>query len=196
MERPGGPRRLTEAGVQQRRLAAWKHGQRASLVTEADAFHYRLEQIDPELPDLLDQYARATSGDLSASDLERAIGLATKAIIRGWIVEEILERGVAVESVIKDKDGKEIGRRIRANPLLKALSRIDHQLGYTVDQAGLSRRSQERGRPGRETLLRCGVMRGYGRRGSHEPIQNTSSEPGPLELGNHGLGFARPYFLR
>src|SRR6266540_1126083 len=145
MEKPGVSRRLTEAGLQQRRMAAWKHGQRASLTTEAAAFRYRLEQMDPELPELLGRYVLAAGGNLSESDLELAVGLTSKAMIRWWLVQEIFERGVEVEDILKDRDGNEIRRRIRANPMLKALRRIDNQRGYTMDHAGLSRRNQEEG---------------------------------------------------
>lgn len=62
-------------------MANWKHGLRASIVADADAFRYRLGKIDPELPGLLDQYVRAVGGDLSALDLEVALGLTAKALI-------------------------------------------------------------------------------------------------------------------
>ncbi|HSP54211.1 MAG TPA: hypothetical protein VLS25_01370 [Dehalococcoidia bacterium] len=123
-------------------MAAWKHGLRASNVTDADVVRYRLGKTDPELPDLLDLFVRAVGGDLSAPDLALAVGLASKAMVRQWMVEKIFERRVEIEDVLKDRDGNEIGRRVRANPLLKALKRVDHQLDLTVDHLRLSRRSR------------------------------------------------------
>jgi len=120
-------------------MAAWKHGLRASVVTEAAALRY---QLGPELLELLEQYARETAGNPSAPDLELALGMAWKMMIWRRLFQEIRERGVEIEEPIFNSEGKKTGARFKANPLLKALSRIGRQLGYTVDQQGISRTSQ------------------------------------------------------
>lgn len=137
-------------------MAAWRHGRKASVVTEAAVFRYRLAKVDPELPDLFDRYVRAMGEELSAADLELAIGMTQKTMIRRWILEEIIERGVEVEEVLKDSNGKEVGRRIRANPLISAMIRLDRQRGITADEAGFSRRGRAQDSEERTvTAARC-----------------------------------------
>jgi|GEM_PF-3762471 len=119
-------------------MAAWKHGLRASVVTDAEALRY---QLGPEVLELLEQNAREAAGDPSAPDLELALGMARKRIIFWRLFNEIRERGVAINEPIFNPEGKKIGVRFKVNPLLKAYLRISGQIGCTVD-ALLSRRSQ------------------------------------------------------
>jgi hypothetical protein len=129
---------MTAAGIEQRRMAAWKHGLRASVVTDDDARRY---QFGPELQELLEQYARETVGGLSAADLKLAVGMAWKMMVWRHLLQEIYERGLAIEEPIFNSERKKVGVRVKANPLLKALDRIGWQLGYTLDQQSLSCRS-------------------------------------------------------
>lgn len=126
-------------------MAAWKHGRRASVVTDAEAFRYRLKKADSELPDLVNQYIRAMSPNISEPELEVVLGLTALAMIRKDLLKRIKKRGVEIKEPIFNSAGKKIGTRIKANPLFKALHHVDKQLGITADDAGLSRRSQERG---------------------------------------------------
>jgi hypothetical protein len=123
-------------------MAAWKHGHRAAVVTDAEAFRYRLKKKgDSELPELVSQYLRAVGS--SESQLEVVLKRMALETTRGDLVKRIKKRGVAIREPVFNSEGKKIGTRIRANPLLKALSRLDRQLGFTADAAGLTRRSQE-----------------------------------------------------
>lgn len=90
------------------------------------ALRYRLEKIDPELPELLDQYVRCTGGDLSALDLEPAIGMASKAMIRRlmvglsrgprWDLLEGWRCGRVQNPLTATRFPKETGRRVLPGP--------------------------------------------------------------------------------
>jgi len=133
---------MTPARIQRNRMISFKHGAYAKTVKPSDVLRYRLERVDPELPEVLDAYLEAQKGNLSALDRETAMGLAATAVLRRKMVQEIAKRGVSIEEPIVDEKGKRIGRRIKANPLLESLKAIDERLGLTVEQARLSKRGR------------------------------------------------------
>jgi len=145
MEKPGVPRRLTAAGVKQRRMAGVKNGRRAEVVTDAEITRYRLQKIDPDAPELIEKFARGIGGDISALDGLLAGGMASKEIIRRKMVEEIAARGVVIEERLLNSEGQEVGRRVRPNPMLESLKHADEQLGYTAEAARLTRKSRGQG---------------------------------------------------
>lgn len=53
-------------------------------------------------------------------------------------------------------DGTKIGARFKANPVLEPLRHVDEQLGYTAEQARLSRRS--RGQGARDDAIAAALM--------------------------------------
>lgn len=145
MDKPGVKKRMTAAAIRQRRMAPVKHGRRAEVVTQDEVTRYRLEKIDPDAPELIEKYTRAIGGDLSELDSLVAAGMASKEIIRRKLVEEIGARGVIIEEVFVGEDGKILGRKIKANPVLDHLKHTDEQLGLTAEQAQLSRKSRGAG---------------------------------------------------
>jgi len=126
-------------------MAGVKHGRCAEVVTDAEITRYRLQKIDPEAPELIEKFARGIGGDTSALDGLLAGGMASKEIIRRKMVEEIAERGVVIEERLLNSEGEEVGRRVRANPMLEPLKHVDEQLGYTAEQARLTRKSRGEG---------------------------------------------------
>jgi len=145
MEKPGVKRRLSPAGIKQRRMAGITHGQRAEVVTDADIVRYKLEKIDPEAPEIIERFTRAVGGDLSALDSLLAGGMASKEIIRRKMVDEVTARGVVIEESLFNAEGVMVGKRIRANPVLDPLKHADEQLGYTAEAARLTRKSRGEG---------------------------------------------------
>jgi len=144
VEKPGVPRRLRAAGIKQRRHAGVKHGLRAEVVTPDEIVRYKLERLDPDGPEIIDKYIKAQTGDLSVLDSQVAAGLASTEILRRKTVERIAERGVDFEERILNAEGLEVGRRVKANPLLDHLKWMGEQQGYTAKQAQVSRESRPR----------------------------------------------------
>lgn len=144
MEKPGVKRRLSAAGVRQRRHAGVKHGLKAQVVTPDEIVRYKLEKLDPDGPEIIDRYVAAQTGDLSVLDRQVAAGLASTEILRRKTVERIAERGVDFEEAILNAEGVEVARRVKANPLLDHLKWMGEQQGYTAKQAQVSRESRPR----------------------------------------------------
>ncbi len=157
MEKPGVRRRLSAAGIRQRRMAAAKHAKYAQVVTPEEVTRYRLEKIDPEAPEVIEKFTRAVGGDLSALDSLRAAAMAGKELIRRRMVDEVATRGVVLEEVLFNSEGTEVGRRVRPNPMLETLKHADEQLGYTAEQAQLSPKA--RGQRTEDELLRFMLLR-------------------------------------
>ena len=102
-------------------MAAWRHGLRSSVVTDAAALRY---WYGPEAEELLERYAPENVGDP-----ELALGMACKRIIRLRLFEEIHECGVDIEEPILNSEGEKVGVRIKVSPAFKAYIRIDKQIG-------------------------------------------------------------------
>ena len=148
---------MTPARIQRNRVIAFKHGLYAKSVTPDEVLRYRLARADPELPGILDAYLEAQKGNLSPLDLEIAKGFAEKRLVRNQVVMRILREGVEIEEPILNSQGRRVGNHIRANPLFDALKSLDEQLGITVEQARLSRRS--RGQGERDDAVSAALLR-------------------------------------
>ncbi len=126
-------------------MASYKHGLTARVVTAKDALRYRLEGIDPNAPQILEAFVKAIGGDARALDAIMADGMASTEVVRRKMLDEIERRGVVVEDVMIGSDGKELGRRVRANPVLEPLQKANEQLGMTAADLRLTKKSRGEG---------------------------------------------------
>jgi len=143
---PGVPVPSTEKSRAASRMAGWKHGKYARVVTARDARRSQLEKAVPGAAVLMEAYAEGIGeGNLDALEPLSITAMAENEILRRRAVDEVRERGVLVEEALIDKDGREIGSRVKANPALEHVHAFNETLGYSADQLQLSRKSRGEG---------------------------------------------------
>jgi hypothetical protein len=125
------------------RVAGWKHGKYARVVTGREATE---AQIDRKFGHGTAEMIAAHM-DCDPQGLERvgSIALAQKEIIRRQIVQGIFEKGVLVEEAMVGSDGEPVGSRLKAHPGLEPLRHLDEQLGHTADQQQITKKSRGEG---------------------------------------------------
>jgi hypothetical protein len=137
--------KLTPARLAQRRVAAWKHGRFAQTVTRQEVAYTHLDQALPGIGGafVLQAYRKAElEGDFSDAEKIAAHAMAENEIIRRKAVDNVLRRGVILDEPVLDGEGRAIGTRLRAHPLLDRLRHLDKQLGHTADQLRLTPKSR------------------------------------------------------
>jgi len=120
-------------------VRALKHGLYARVVTPREAARYRLEQLIPGSPAVLDAYV---SGDTEKTDGLAVRAMAEKVMLRLLLAGEILQHGPTASTPMIDRNGNQIGERTTVNPGLKHLRWLDEHLGFTVSDLLLSRKGQ------------------------------------------------------
>jgi len=92
---------------------------------------------------VLQAYRKAElEGDFSDVEKIAAHAMAEAEVIRRQAVGDVLERGVVLDEPVLSADGEQIGKRLRAHPLLDRLRHLDEQLGHTADQLALTPKSR------------------------------------------------------
>jgi hypothetical protein len=143
---PGVPVPSTEKSRAASRVNGWKTGRYARVVTARDARRAQLEKAVPGAAVLMEAYAEGIGeGNLDALEPLSITAMAENEILRRRAVDEVRERGVLVEEALIDKDGREIGSRVKANPALEHVHAFNETLGYSADQLQLSRKSRGEG---------------------------------------------------
>jgi hypothetical protein len=134
--------RLTPARLRAARVAAWKHGLRAQVVTRREVLGVALDRKIPGATAACDAYLAAAEGEFAALDPLHVEAMAESELLRREMVREVQERGVLVEEALIDKDGRAAGTRIKANPVLEPMRRFSEILGHTADQLRLTPKSR------------------------------------------------------
>jgi len=122
-----------------------KRGLPKRSIQAVDFVMYKLGTINKSYPKLLEACFEAQRGSMASLEYETAKRLAAQMILRDTIAAKIMKQGVATSEIVRDQNGKLVGRRIIVHPLLAHLSRLDEQLGITMEQARLSKRSRGQG---------------------------------------------------
>jgi hypothetical protein len=138
--------KLTPARLAQRRVAAWKHGRYAQTVTPRDVARANLERRIPGAAGVMEAFhAALDEGDFSGVEAISSLALAESELVRRNAVDDVFERGVVFDEPVLDGKGEAIGTRLRANPLLDRIVRLDEQLGHTAKDLQLTRPSDGEG---------------------------------------------------
>lgn len=143
---PGIPVPSTAKSRAASRVAAWKHGKYAKAVCGYEGTRAALERKAPGAAAVIDALAGAIEdGNHDSLQPLGIVAMAQKEMIRRQIVEDVRKRGVIVEEQLIDKDGRELGIRVKAHPGLEPMRHLDEQLGHTADQMQLTRKSRGEG---------------------------------------------------
>jgi len=143
---PGVAVTSTPASAAASRVAAWKTGKYARVVTVGEVYLKKLAEQDPDFPGLLEGYLGAIEGgSLEHPNAVTAVALAQRERRRRQIADSIEEKGVVLHEAIVDADGKHLGYRLRANPLLEAERDLARDLGHTAEAALITRKSRGEG---------------------------------------------------
>jgi hypothetical protein len=166
------------------RVAGWKHGLRAQVVTPLEARRAEVSKIDPDAPALFDAYAAAlVDGDTSGVDQVNVVGMVETELLRRRAVDSVRERGVVIEEAMVNSEGAEIGTRIKAHPALEPLRWMNEQLGNTAADTQLSRKSRGEGAVNAAMaarLARDAMLRGHDKSSMPAP----PSPPARKEIGS------------
>lgn len=135
------------AQIAANRVQNWKHGRYAQTATLIEARARDLSERDPELVPLTEGYLDALeTGSLDAPNAVAALSLAEQESRRRRVADRITKDGETLEELLFDKDGNEIGRRLRAHPLLEVEKGLVQNLGHTASEMQLTRKSSGEGR--------------------------------------------------
>jgi hypothetical protein len=133
------------------RVRSWKNGARTKKgETPLTAGQVRLARLNwlqsKEAKELLELFRLAIEeGDLSALARVQVTAIAELEVLRREAVNVIHEKGMMVQDEVIDSEGRVIGTRQRANPLLSHLENINEQLGLTASQLMISKKSRGEG---------------------------------------------------
>jgi len=132
------------------RTRALRHGRRSRLFIGAgevlDAtVERRLGKVDPDLPDIYRAVRSAREGDGQGLEAVHDFAYAEGELVRRRLAEGIREEGVLIREALYDRDGKLLGERLKANPLLEPFQKSTEQIGATGDAMRLTRKSRGEG---------------------------------------------------
>jgi hypothetical protein len=163
----------SEAVTRSNRTRAWKHGRYAKKVTMAEAKVAQLRKIHPDAPEILQAVVEALQGEgFEQLTMVGAQALTEAELIRRNSVAKINEDGVTVQDQTLSADGRVVGTKTRAHPLLEHLHRLHDTLGFTADAMRASAKS--RGEGARDAamaqlLRRRAMLQGQGKDGMLPP---------------------------
>jgi hypothetical protein len=130
---PGVPQETTQARRQANRTRGWKHGQRALAVSLVDVRAAQIEKVQKGASAVVQAYKRAiVDGDLEKHAELAVMAMSETELLRRDTVDKINEKGVMVEDDLVSSDGRVIGARFKANPLLEHVHRFNETLGFTA----------------------------------------------------------------
>jgi hypothetical protein len=138
--------KTTEAMVRANRGNAWKHGRYARSVTLIEQRASELERVRPGAAGVMGAFFEALEGgDTSGADALGAVSLTESEMTRQDIFKRLRDDGLTVIETLMDKDGREIGQRMKAHPLLESGLKIVGVLGHTASDMQLTRKSRGEG---------------------------------------------------
>ncbi|MEX0881213.1 MAG: hypothetical protein WEB59_07990 [Thermoanaerobaculia bacterium] len=142
----GIPVPSSEKFARANRTKGWKHGLRSRVVTVVEGRTAQLAKLHPEAPGLMAATVQAlTDGGLDEVNAIAAQAFVETEILRRKSVDRILEDGVTVRDGLIDKDGTEIGHRLKAHPLFEPVRHMQNSLGYTGAEMRLTSKSRGEG---------------------------------------------------
>ena len=133
------------AQIAANRIRRWRHGGRSKVVTAYEGRMAQLRKIDPELPEIIAAVIAAGAGDLEKLQRLGLQALAEMEVLRRLSVEQIHRDGVVVEDQVLDRDGKVVGTRKKAHPLMENTRHFHDVLGFTAEQMQLTAKSRGQG---------------------------------------------------
>jgi hypothetical protein len=178
---PGVSVPATAKSAAHSRVAGWKHGLRATVVTplEARAAHVE-KQFGDGAAAVLEAYMGGLSGNLDGIDVINATALGETELLRRSFVDDIRTRGPVIEEKMVNSEGAEIGVRVKPHPLIEPTRWMNEQLGHTAADTQLSRKSRGEGAVNAAMaarLARDAMLRGHDKSGMPPP------PPAKKELG-------------
>ncbi len=150
-KRPRGRTRgvpATEAEADAARVAALKHGGRASIVSAQEARGLALERkFGKGSREVLDAYHAAISdGDTSGTDALAERGLANLEMIRRDMVSKVAKQGsVLKEGIVSPSTGEILGERVRVHPAVEPVAKFSELLGFVSSARRLDPKSRGEG---------------------------------------------------
>jgi hypothetical protein len=162
------------------RTRAWKHGGYSKSVSLREGSTAKLRQVHPEAPEMLKAYTDIlVDGNVDGRKRLAAMAFAGQEIILRRATEKVLEIGELVEEAVIGPDGtiRKDCVKLKANPLLDTVIRLNENLGYTAEQQELTPRSKKEGAADvaleaaarREMEILDGMDRLMQRRGAKDP---------------------------
>jgi hypothetical protein len=176
---------MTPARLERNRMNPYRSGKRARTVTSLDYIKYQLGRVSKDLPAILDACIEAQKGNLSALEVEVAKRLAADFILRDVMFAKIKSQGISVVEIVRNDEGKPIGKRIRVHPLLEHLNRLNEQLGITMEQACLSKKS--RGQGARDAAITSALLSRDARLREARRLQLAAPDPDLLREDDEDL---------
>jgi hypothetical protein len=150
---PGAKRPTSPAQRAHARVAAWKHGLRAETVSFMEAETTKLSKMHSDAPFIAESYRQAImEGKPRETEALSVVAMAQNEVTRRKMVEAVEEKGVLVEDDLVNSEGKKIGIKYKANPVLEHLAEMNRTLGHNVTDLQLSKKS--RGEGARDDALR------------------------------------------
>lgn len=106
----------------------------------------KLRKLDPEGPAIYKAIEDAqTGGGMEGAEAVQRIAYVEGELTRRKMVDEVHARGVLIEEKLFDKDGREVGSRLKSNPLLEPLAKAQEATGGTADAMRLTKKSRGSG---------------------------------------------------
>lgn len=149
------------------RIAALKHGGRASAMSIRDARGFAVEKrFGRGAREVLDRYHAAIAGGDECSIQALAIrGLTDLEMIRRSLVSHVASHGaVLTESIFSPSTGEVIGERIKLHPGVDGVSKVSELLGHTSAARRLDPKSRGEGQRDEalaKMLARDAFLRAY-----------------------------------
>lgn len=168
----GVSQEATPAQIAANRVRAWKHGRYARSVTLLEHRARKLAEKDPDIVPLTEGFLEALEGSLETSNAIAAFSLAETESRRRQVADQINEDGVVLEEVLFDKDGREMGSRKRAHPLLEVERTLARDLGHTAAEMQLTKKARGEGAKDdamAAMLRRDAQLRGWSKEGMAPP---------------------------
>jgi hypothetical protein len=137
----------TKAEAAAARVAALKHGGRATVVSIQEARGLAVEKVFGEgAREVLDSYHSAINdGDSSGVDALAVRGLTDLEMIRRGLVARVAKDGVVVKEAIVSPLGEIMGSRLRQHPGVESALKYSEALGHTSSARRLDPKSRGEG---------------------------------------------------
>lgn len=160
----------TEAEAAAARMAALKHGGRATLVSVEEARALALERkFGKGSREVIDAYTDAIAkGEILATDFLTIRGLSELELIRRDMASRVADDGsILRDAVVSPATGEIIGERLRLHPGVEGVARFSELLGHTSAARRLDPKSRGEGARddavakmlARDKLLRDSMMK-------------------------------------
>lgn len=144
---PGVSVPATAKSAAHSRVAGWKHGGYAQVVTPLEARRATTRKLfGPDSDGVLQANLDAmVNGDMGGVDELNVIGMAETELIRRELVKSIHKDGVVIDEAMVNSEGVEVGSRMKVHPALEPLRWTNEQLGNTRADTQTSRKSRGEG---------------------------------------------------